>query len=79
MGPEWIVPCEAWTSSRDEDNRLRKHAPASVALVSSTVWNHVGKVYTTVKLHDVAMRKLLTLTRTRTCFFRRNSWGTTQK
>lgn len=39
------------------------HAPASLALVSMTVWNQVGKLYMTVKLH-VATRKLLMPTRT---------------
>ena len=37
--------------------------PASLALVSITVWNHVGKLYMTVKLH-VATRKLLMPTNT---------------
>lgn len=38
-------------------------SPASLALVSATVWNHIGKLYMTVKLH-VATRKLLTPTST---------------
>ena len=40
-----------------------RYTPASLALVNITVWNHVGKLYMTVKLH-VATRKLLTPTRT---------------
>lgn len=53
----------------------QKHAPASLALVSITVWNHVGKLYMTEKLH-VATRKLLMPTRTGIFCFRRNGAST---
>ena len=39
--------------------------------MSKTVWNHVGKLYMTVKLH-VATRKLLMPTRTGIFSFSRN-------
>ena len=43
--------------------RIKGYVPASLALVNMTVWNHVGKLYMTVKL-QVATRKLLTPTNT---------------
>ncbi len=51
------------------------NVPASLALVSSTVWNHVGKLYITVKL-QLATRKLLIPTRTGIFCFNRKGANT---
>lgn len=64
--------CTYQVKSRSEntENTRPRDAPASLALVSRTVWNHVGKLYMTMKLH-VATRKLLMPTSTGIFCFRR--------
>jgi hypothetical protein len=50
---------------------IRENAPASEALVSITVWNHIGKKYVMAKL-QFATRKLLMPTSTGIFCFSRN-------
>jgi hypothetical protein len=47
------------------------NAPAMLAFVMATVWNHIGKKYMMLKL-QVATRKLLSPTRTGIFCFSRN-------
>jgi len=44
-------------------NKYPKHLPAMEALVSITVWNHMGKKYVIAKLH-IATKKLEMPTKT---------------
>ena len=57
------------SQNHSRGHEISQYVPASLALVSKTVWNHVGKLYMTVKLH-VATKKLLMPTSTGIFCFR---------